>query len=203
MGFAARSVSIMRYRIRGEVEGPFWEAVEHGVKTGAFKEVQADGDLVGMGWTSVEDFTDNQFERASYVRGNYVALSMRVDTVRVPARILEIHFREQSKSLIEQTGQRRLSSSQRRELKDRLKESLKQKVFPSIQVVDLMWNTSLGIVYLGTHAVRIRERVEDHFKKSFGLRLIPLIPYLRGDEILEDSSSRKLLEDLRPSVMAP
>jgi DNA recombination-dependent growth factor C len=203
MGFASRSVSIVRYRIRGEVEGPFWEVVDNGVKTGSFKEVLTDGEVVGMGWTSIEDFTDNEFERASYIRGNYVALSMRVDSVRVPARILEIHFREQSKKLIEETGQRRLSSSQRRELKDRLKETLKQKVFPSIQVIDLIWNTSLGIVYLGTHSVRIRERVEDHFKKSFGLRLIPLIPYLRAEEILTESSSRKRLEDLRPSVMAP
>lgn len=202
MGFASRSVSMVRYRIRGEIEGPFWEAVDDGVKAGAFREVQSDGEVVGMGWASVEDFTDNQFERASYVRGNYVALSMRVDSIRVPTRILEIHYREQSKMLMEKTGQRRLSSSQRRELKDRLKVTLKQKVFPSIQVVDLIWNTSLGIVYLGTQSARIRERVEDHFKKSFGLRLIPLIPYLRAEEILAESSSRGRLEELRPSVMA-
>jgi DNA recombination-dependent growth factor C len=193
---------MVRYRIRGEIEGSFWEAVDDGVKRGAFKEMQGEGDVVGAGWTSMEDFTDNQFERASYVRGNYVALSMRIDSVKVPARILEIHFKEQSKMLMEKTGQRRLSSSQRRELKDRLKETLKQKVFPSIQVVDLIWNTSLGIVYLGTNAVRTRERVEDHFKKSFGLRLIPLIPYLRAEEILAEPSLQKRLEDLRPSVMA-
>lgn len=203
MGFASRQVSIIRYRVRGEVQGSFWDAVHEGVKSNSFKEAQSAGDLVGIGWTAIEDFTDNLFERTPYVFGNFIALSMRIDTVRVPARILDMHFKSESRKLLEQTGQRRLSATQGRELKERLKESLTSRVFPSIQVVDLLWNTPEAVAYVGTHNPRARERIEEQFKKSFGLTLVPLIPYLRAEELLRAETERRLLENLRPSHMLP
>lgn len=203
MGFASRSVSMIRYRVRGRIEGSFWEAVDEGVKRGSFREVHSLGDVTAMGWTSIEDFDDDLSEGASYIMGNYVALSLRFDIVRVPARILEIHFSRESKKHLTETGQRRLSSTQRRDLKDRLTETLKQQILPSIQVFDLVWNTAAGTVYFGTHALKARERMEEHFKKSFGPTLIPLIPYIRAEELLEDESERKLLEGLRTCSMIP
>jgi len=194
---------MIRYRVRGPIEGPFWEAVDEGVKRGSFREVHSLGDVTAMGWTSIEDFDDDLSEGASYIMGNHVALSLRFDIVRVPARILEIHFRRESKKHLTETGQRRLSSTQRRELKDRLAETLKQQILPSIQVFDLVWNTSTGTVYFGTHALKARERMEEHFKKSFGPTLIPLIPYIRAEEILEGESERKLLEGLGTCSMIP
>ena len=203
MGFASRSVSMIRYRVRGEMEGSFWDAVDEGIKQGAFKEVESSGDTVGLGWVSLEDFTDTEFRGTSYLRGNYVAFSLRIDTVRVPPRILEIHVKQETRKLLEETGQKRLSSGQRRDLKDRLKDALKKRVFPSIQVFDVIWDTSKGILYLGTLGIKVRERLEDHFKKSFGLRLIPLIPYLRAEELLSDKSEQKALEELKSCSFAP
>ncbi len=83
MGLMSRSASIMRYRAKGEMEGSFWDTVETGVRNGAFKPVESTGDETGVGWTSLEDFTDFEFRGSSYVRGNYVALSLRLDAVRV------------------------------------------------------------------------------------------------------------------------
>ena len=203
MGFAARSVSLFRYRIKGELEGSFWDVVAEGVRKGAFREVESAGDIIATGWTYIEDFTDHSFEQAGYVRGNYVALSLRIDSVRIPSRILEIHFKKESVRLLQETGRKRLSSGQSRELKDRLKESLRHKAFPSIQVYDMVWNTSDGVVYLGQHSARARERFEDHFKKSFGLTLIPLIPYIRAQELLESDADRNRLDELTPCSFVP
>jgi hypothetical protein len=191
---------LIRYRVRGEIEGPFWERVEDGLKKGAFKEAESGADVVGMGWTSIDDFTDFGFESVEFARADYAAFALRVDTVRVPPRILEIHFKQESRKLLEHTGRRRLSAAQGRELKDRLKETLRKGVFPSIQVFDVIWNTSERILHFGTLSIKARERMEEHFKKCFGLSLIPLIPYLRAEEILKD---KRLLEDLKPCSMAP
>jgi len=193
----------MRYRVKGEVEGSFWDVIDEGVKRYAFREIVGPGDEVGMGWASVEDFTDAEFRAASYIFGSYVALSLRVDTVRVPAKILEMRLKEESKKVLEETGRQRLSSAQRRELKDNLKEVLKKQVFPSIQVFDLIWDTTRSVVYFGSLAIKAREQVEDQFKKSFGLTLIPLIPYMRAEEILSSATARVSLEKLKPSLMAP
>lgn len=203
MGFISRSVSMMRYRVKGEIEGAFWEAVDDGVRKYAFRSVDGPGDEVGIGWTSIEDFTDTEFRGASYVRGNYVALGLRVDTVRVPPRILEMHVKQEMKKRLAETGRQRLSSSQRRELKEYVKESLKKSTLPSIQVFDLVWDTSQGLAYFASLSIKARERVEDLFKRSFGLTFIPLVPYLRAEELLTDSSQRRLLENLTPCSMVP
>ncbi|MGB6065607.1 MAG: recombination-associated protein RdgC [Desulfomonilaceae bacterium] len=203
MGFGSRSVSMIRYRVRGEMDGSFWETVEAGVRRGAFQEVQTSGDEVGMGWVSIDDFTDSLFAGTSYVRGNYVAASLRIDTVRVPPRILEIQLKKESRKKLEETGQRRLSSAQRRELKEHLKESLKQQVFPSIQIYDLIWDTAKAVVYFGSHSVKARERMEAHFKKCFGLTLVPILAYIRAEEMFEGKPEKRLLEQLKPCSMAP
>ncbi len=203
MGFTSRSASMIRYRVRGEISGNFWDAVDEGVRKGAFRSLGTGGDEIGMGWTSMEDFTDNEFNGASYVRGNFVALGLRIDTARVPPRILEMHLKQEGKKFLQESGARRLSKAQRRELKDRVKEMLKQQVLPSIQVFDLVWDTAQGIACFASLSIKARERVEDHFKRSFGLSLIPLIPYIRAEELLTENSDRRALEMLNPCSMLP
>jgi hypothetical protein len=200
MGLMARSASIVRYRVRGEIEGPFWESVDEGIRRGAFKRGDSDGDEVGIGWTSIDDFTDAAFDGAGYVRGTYVALSLRVDTARIPAKLLEMQFKVESRKLLEERGQKRLSSAQSRELKEILKERLRSQVLPSIQVFDLIWNTADATLYFGTLGVKPRERMEAHFKKSFGLTLLPIIPYLRAEELLGER--KQLLEGVSACSMA-
>ncbi|HMK36867.1 MAG TPA: recombination-associated protein RdgC [Desulfomonilaceae bacterium] len=203
MGFMSRSASMMRYRIKGEIEGPFWDTVDEGVRKGAFRATIAPGDEVGLGWTSMEDFTDSEFPGASYVRTRYVALSLRIDTARVPPRILEMHLKTETRRLMEETGKQRLSSGQRRELKEQLKESLKRQAFPSIQVHDVIWDTANGVVYFASLGAKARERFEDHFKKSFGLTLVPLLAYMRAEELLDGHSDKQILEKLKSTSLVP
>jgi hypothetical protein len=203
MGFASRSVSIMRYRVKGEIQGSFWDTVHEGVKRNSFRTTDQPGELIGFGWTSIDDFDDYRFEGASYVRANYVALSFRIDTVRVPPRVLETELKKERRKLLERTGQKRISTNQLRELKEGLKESLKSRVLPSIQVFDLVWDTTGAVAYLAALSVRARERVEDHFKKSFGLTVTPLVPFIRGMELLSGEVDRNRLDQLKSCIMAP
>ena len=114
-----------------------------------------------------------------------------------------MHVKQEMKKRLAETGRQRLSSSQRRELKEYVKESLKKSTLPSIQVFDLVWDTSQGLAYFASLSIKARERVEDLFKRSFGLTFIPLVPYLRAEELLTDSSQRRLLENLTPCSMVP
>ncbi len=198
MGILSRSVSMMRYRVRGEMEGSFWDSVHEGIQAGSFREIESPGDEIGLGWVAVENFTHSELPASSYLYGTYVALSLRVDGARVPPRALELRMQREVPVLLEQTGQKRLSARQRRDLKDRLKESLKKQVLPNVQVFDLIWDTSQGVLYFGSLSVKARERFEAHFKKCFGLTLVPLIPFIRAQELLPDKAHQKRLEELKP-----
>jgi DNA recombination-dependent growth factor C len=199
MGFSSRSFSMLRYRVKGEPEGSFWDAVDTGIKKGAFKQIESDGDIIAMGWVSLEDFDDAQFAGASYHRANYVTMSLRVDSVRVPPRIVELEIRRDAKKLMERTGQNRLSSRQRRDLKDQVTDRLRKQMFPNIQTYDIIWDTAAGALYFGSLATKARERFQDHFKRCFGLSLTPLIPYLLAREFLADESGARALDELTPS----
>ena len=54
------------------------------VLRGVIPDYRSAGELIGCGWTGIDDFDDYEFHGASYVRTNYVALAFRIDTVRVP-----------------------------------------------------------------------------------------------------------------------
>ncbi len=203
MGFFSRSTSMMRYKTKGDIQSSFWDAVDAGVKAGSFRDIESPGELIGLGWTSIEDFSEYEFHGASYLYSNYVALSLRVDTVRIPPRILEIQIKKETRRLLKETGQRRLSSNQRKELKEAVKESLKKQVLPSIQVFDFVWDTSRSVVYFTSLSIKARERFEDHFKKCFGLSLIPLIAYLKAEDILKISAEKSSLENLKASDFTP
>ncbi len=166
MGLIASSVSIIRYRVRGEIEGSFWDVVDHGIASGAFREIETASDEIGIGWTSIEDFTDTTF-RSSYVRGNYVAVSLRVDSVRIPPRVLEIQLKQEARKILEQTGAHRLSAAQNRDLKDHLKQTLRKQVFPSIQVYDLVWDTANAVAYFGSHSPKARRTRGTTFQEMF------------------------------------
>jgi len=201
MGFLSRSVSLIRYRVRGDVEGSFWDCVHEGIAKWVFREGEVSGDDLSLGWVSMEDFTDTRFAGSSYLRGNYVALALRVDTLRVPPRIVELHVKKESRKLLQESGQARLSSSQFRELREGIREKLRRQILPSVQVFDLVWDTGRGMAYFGSHSPKARDRVETHFKKSFGLTLLPLIPYLCAEELLGDDDQKRVLEQLRPSSL--
>lgn len=203
MGFLARSASFVRYHVKGSVETPFWDAVREGVASGAFRKKELPGDEIGAGWVSLHDFDDSEFAGSSFIYGNYVALSYRLDVVRIPARVLEVYFKNEQKKLIEQSGRSRLSLSQARSLKETIKESLKAQAFPSIQVVDVVWDTTKSFAYVGTLSPRLRERVEDHFKKSFGLTLVPMIPFIKAEQLLGHTELRSALEQIQSESWAP
>ena len=186
MGIEARSLSLMRYRVKGEVEGNFWDAVDTGVRRGAFKQFEIRTDIAEAGWVAHDDLTNAEFPGASYVHGNYVVLGLRVDTVRVPSRVLEIELKERTKKILEDSGRTRLTSVQRRELKEAIKQEFLKKAFPSIQVHDVVWDAATGVVYYTGTSTKARERLEDFFKKCFGVSIVPLIPYLRAGEVLRD-----------------
>lgn len=199
MGFSSRTFSMLRYRVNGAPEGSFWEAVDNGVRKGAFKALEAEGDIIAMGWVSIDDFDDTEFSGADYHRSNYVAMSLRVDSVRVPPRIVELEMRKDAKKLMDQTGQKRLGSRQRRDLKDEVTDKLRKQMFPNIQTYDIIWDTSAAYLYFGSLAVKARERFQDHFKKCFGVSLTPLIPYLLAQDILGDEKKAAALDNLTPS----
>jgi len=203
MGFLARSVSFVRYHVKGAIETSFWDAVREGVVNGAFRPKEGPGDEIGFGWVSLQDFDDNEFASSSYIYGSYVALSYRLDVVRIPARVIEVHFKREKKKALEQLGRPRLSSSQARELKESIRESLKAQAFPSIQVVDVVWDTGKSMAYVATQSQRLRERIEDHFKKSFGLTLVPMIPFIRAEQLLRSAQDKEKLAQLKPESWAP
>lgn len=185
MAFISRSMPLTRYRVNGEIVAEFWALVEAGIGDNAFKKIDnPDGDIVGFGWVSQSDFTDTSFPDAMMITASIVRLSLRIDTSRIPSRTLELALKDATETVLTETGQARLSSAQRRELKERVRETLRKKTLPTIQVHDIVWDVPNRVLYLASISRKVMDHVESLFKKSFpGFPLTPLIPYIRAEEL--------------------
>jgi DNA recombination-dependent growth factor C len=192
---------LTRYRVNGEIERAFSLAVEAGIQTHAFKQIDSpDGDIVGFGWVSQSDFSDTSFDNAIMLMPDIVALSLRIDTVRIPSRTLELALKDATETVLTETGQTRLSSAQRRELKDRVRETLRKRTLPTIQVHDIVWDVPNRVLYLASISRKVMDHVESLFKKSFpGFPLTPLIPYIRAEELHQWDGVLDQLKNLTPT----
>ena len=188
MTLLSGSVSLMRHRVVGAIDGPFWDRIDDGIRQNIFHPVETGGETVGVGWVSVHDLTDAAFVEP-YATGDYIALSLRVDTKRVSSRTVEVELKQRAQGIIKTTGEARISKQQHKELRDTVLAELRQQAPPTIQTFDLMWSYTTATVYSSALSVKTNELVTGIFKKSFGLDLVPVIPFIAACESITGTRS--------------
>ncbi len=92
------AVTYSRFKTEGIKESPS-KTLSEGLKKGAFKplDLSRDDDRA-IGWVELEDPDSVEFESGSYLFGDYVIVSFRVDTIRVPATAVKAELNKYSRS---------------------------------------------------------------------------------------------------------
>jgi hypothetical protein len=67
----------------------------------------------------------------------------------------------------------------------------------------VIWDTAKSTIYLGTLSAKTRERFEEHFKRCFGLSILPIIPFIRAEELLQTRGKAGILETVKSASMVP
>ena len=201
MGILSASVSVTRYRVEGKIKTPILETVANGLKKNAIAEIDDDVSEKAVGWTSFHQPYHPEFYGSSFVYGNYLVFSLRIDKKSIPAKVLKKYFMIESARRLAKTGREFLSRNEKKILKDQIIARLSVRIPATPNLYDIIWNYEESSLWFFSNLKAANEELEILFRHSFDLTLIRLFPYTTADLILGLSDSeRDILNNLYPTA---
>lgn len=175
MGALKGSLSVRRYAVTGALPADVRKKLVRGLRAHTFAPVDPKGDVdQSVGWVSLFDSDDTQLEASSCLfvasGGEQLRVSMRVDVLRPAGAEVRRQLETKVRATEGEHG-RKLSKRERRELKDEIIHTLRQRTLPRVRTFDVVWNLDTGRLYFWSQTKSVNELFIDLFTKSFALRL--------------------------------
>lgn len=200
MGFIGRSASFVRFSIDGELPDNPLDYIAERIRAYSFQDIDDNFEEYSIGWVSVLNMFDSAFAYASYLNGDYVVLSLRMDERKVAPAILNKFVQKEEQRVLKEKQLPKLGRTARNEIKERIKTELTRKAIPVPSVYDLVWNLSESSLCYFTTNKKAHVLLEDFFKDCFGLLLMQQIPYVTAEHLLIEQDRLAQLERLAPEI---
>ncbi len=194
MGFLKGKVTFTRYRVVGDMPPDFRNFFDDRIKLNAFREMTTEPEEKCLGWTSIDNVLDTNFEYANYQYGEYRLFSLRVDRKTIPPALLRIKTLEAEKRFLEEKGLKKLFREQRAELKETIRGELLKKTPAVPSFYEVCWAPSEGWLLFGSLTEKVAEDFEEFFKQTFTMNLVPYVPW---DPVFLDSTVVGTLGNLK------
>lgn len=204
MGLMSTSVSVSRFRVEGNLEKPEMEAVAKGLKENALSEIEDAAAEKTVGWTPFRTPYRPLFEDRSFVVGEYLVFSLRIDRKSIPSKVLKKEIADASTKRLAESGRLYLSRSEKKMIRDEVAHRLILRIPATPNLYDLIWSLDRRFVWFFSTLKSANEELETLFAKSFRLTLVRLFPFTLGDLTagLSDTE-RDSLERISPTQFAP
>jgi DNA recombination-dependent growth factor C len=177
MGLLKGNITFSRFRVCGEPPQDFSAFVNRQIRKFAFQELALESEELSMGWTSIDNVLDTNFEFANYALGDYLIFSLRVDKKSVPPSLLRIKASEAEKALMAEKQQERLYRDQRKQILDAVRNNLLAKALPAPSFYDICWCVSKKWLVFGSHTESVSDSFCKLFERTFDLKLQSLTPW--------------------------
>jgi DNA recombination-dependent growth factor C len=204
VGFFSASISFTRYRLATAIPDSEWAEIPGRLKAHAFRDIDTGTDERSFGWTCFEDMLDTSWKGAPPEKGAYLAFGLRLDTRRIAPAVMKKHLTlalEAYKATITEQGRKGITKEEKEEIRDQVRLKLMARSLPVPAVFDVVWNTRTGTILLGSTRDKIQEMFEEIFFHTFGVRVLPLVPYLLALQSLPANRGKKL-EEIEGTVFA-
>jgi recombination associated protein RdgC len=176
MGLLKGQFTFSRYRVIGDLPPSHRDFIDRQIKLFSFKNVLSESEKI-MGWTSLENVLDTNFEYANYLLDDYIIFSLRIDRKTVPAPLLRLKTLEAERSRMKDKGVERLYKSEMKDIRDAVHLNLLQSTPAVPSFYEVCWSLSEKWIMFGSHTEKVADDFEDLFKRTFNMKLIPLVPW--------------------------
>lgn len=201
MGLFKGSTTLSQYKTDrpGQLRDLFGDLVP----SHTFAEIEGTTDEIGSGWVRPDDFMGTDLSYSTCSMEPYVLLGLRIDRRKVPAILLKkyIAHETQGEKLKQEMGggKARLGRALLNTLKERARTAALRRTPPVPTVVDVIWNTETGAIWLGSTTRLVWGVFESLFAKTF--QVIPRFefPARVGLRLLDGTEERKALSNEMPA----
>lgn len=192
MGFVSGSASFVRFSIEGDLPENPMDFIAERIAAFSFQDIDDTYDEYSIGWVSVLNMFDSDFEYASYANGDYVTITMRIDERKVSPAILKKFCLKEEERVKKEKQIPKIGRAMKAEIKERVRVDLMRKSVAIPSVYDLCWNLSDSTLLFFSTNKKAHAVLEDFFKESFGLLIMQQIPYIIADHLLDEDESMRL-----------
>ncbi len=192
MGFINGSASFVRFSVEGELPENVWDFIAERVAAFSFQDIDDTYDEFSIGWVSVMNMFDSDFEYASYANGDYVTLTLRMDERKVSPAILKKFCAKEEERIKKERQLPKIGKAMKMEIKERMNTELMRRSVPIPSIFDLCWDLSNGTLLFFSTNKKVHAQLEDFFKETFGLLIMQQIPYITAEHLLTEEEGYRL-----------
>lgn len=171
MGLLKGSFTFARFHVDGQLPPAFLHFVNSRIKANAFRNVLKSTEEKRLGWVSLTDILDSDFENANYALGDYLIFSLRIDRKLISPKLMKIKLLEEEKRFLAQSGKSRIHKQMSTAIKDKVKLELLTKFDAIPSFYDVCWAVGQNTVYFSSLSDNVADDFVDLFKKTFSLSL--------------------------------
>jgi hypothetical protein len=183
MGLLKGNFSFSRFHVEGQLPQAFLTFVNNRIKANSFRDWAKSTEEKRLGWVSVTDILDANFEQANYALGDYLIFSLRIDRKIIPPKLMKIKIMEEERQFLAESGKSRMNKQIAGGIKDKVKLELLSRIDPVPSFYDVCWSLGKNTVYFSSLADKVTDDFVDLFKKTFSLSLTRFSP--EGNQQIE------------------
>jgi hypothetical protein len=176
MGLLKGSFTFTRFHVDGRLPQAFLNFVNSRIKANSFKNTIKSTEEKQLGWVSLTDILDTDFEKANYALGDYIIFSLRIDRKLIPPKLMKVKLMEEERRFLAQSGKDRVNKQMAAGMKDKVKLELLTKLDPIPSFYDVCWAVGKNTIYFSSLADKVADDFVDLFKKTFSLNLRRFLP---------------------------
>lgn len=192
MGFVSGTAQFVRFGIEGNLPDNPLEFIGERIAAYSFRDIDNTVDESSVGWVSVVNMFDAGFEYASFLNGDYVVLSLRMDERKVSPVVLKKFVQKEEERIKKEKQIPHLSRAAKTEIKERIRAELTAKAMPVPTVYDLVWNLSESSLFFFSTNQKAHTLLEDFFNDCFGVLLELQIPWSVAQHLVEPETAAQL-----------
>lgn len=177
MSILTGPLTVTRFKVVGHLqnleENVDWRAIyQERLKCYAFVEFPNTVEN-HEGWVELENIFGHDFQLNEWLYNQYAAFSLRQDRKSLPTVLFNATLERQCKDWASDANLEVCPRSVRRDIKEQLKDEWLRKAFPSVSVVDCLWDTNDGWLIISSRSQNVMEAFQRRFYRTFGLKLEP------------------------------
>jgi len=176
MGLLKGSFTFCRFQVDGQLPQAFLNFINSRIKANSYKDAFKSTEEKRLGWVSLTDILDTDFEKANYALGDYLIFSLRIDRKLIPPKLMKIKLMEEERRFLTESGKGKIHKQTSSAIKDKVKLELLTKLDAIPSFYDVCWAVSKNTLYFSSLSDSVADDFVDFFKKTFSLTLKRFAP---------------------------